>query len=787
MYSVAGNSAVVSHLLQVSLLVHTVQEVPTAPPPVTSGNEGIEVDNEDEEMGPRLRVVIPQSQPSRPESMLMNINGSLSIFESHQEERVGEGDIEDMGVASLPPPPPSPPASDEGEEVPTLPTTAPPPVPDHLNLPLTEDDLHGEQPATPTSGVPDDLIPPSDGEDGRQGETGMFAPPTSSPPPTPDGSPMFVSTESLPALPTSRPPLISDDTADHNDLPLLTSKSALISDDTIDSSDIPPPTLPNSRPPLISDDSSFSSMEQPPQPTTPLTSGHVVDVPLTDSGSRCPPGYVQLEIELKKRAGSELGVTVASSGPPMRDHFMIRRIKVAGAAAKDGRLRPGDRLIAVNGKSLAGLNHAAVLQELNNAPKDCHLTIWRDTSSEAAATTNTNVNIPTFSGSRSSLTNASDDEEEGFLTRKRSLSNISLENSPLAVAKKRSASRGISPRDSPLAHNRLNVASARVKGSPLSKRWSAEDVPLVGPAGELLGLSPPPFSVSSNKQSPERSVHEPNQNTMEFVHDYVTDIPLPNMLPQPPGTPPTDTPPEPPGTPPTDTPPGTPLMDTPPQPPGTPPTDIPPQPPGTPPTDTPPQRPSTPPTDTSPSTPPPPFPSAPPPTLQRGMKLDMTAIAAAMRIAADEISDDSADEEAPPPPPQTMAPPTNELPSERVAKEAPPPVPQSTPPSARDGSIAMIPDKEAPLPVSQTTPPIKIVETDGMENEINRKAKEVERPKSLGPVPKGNRLEGTPFEIEVVKGLLGGLGLTVCENELGMIAVKALTTRSPITKDGNIR
>lgn len=67
------------------------------------------------------------------------------------------------------------------------------------------------------------------------------------------------------------------------------------------------------------------------------------------------------------------------------------------------------------------------------------------------------------------------------------------------------------------------------------------------------------------------------------------------------------------------------------------------------------------------------------------------------------------------------------------------------------------------------------------------KLKEVERPKSLGPVPKGKRLEDAPFEIEVMKGLIGGLGMTVCENELGMIAVKALTNRSPITKDGNIR
>ena len=59
-------------------------------------------------------------------------------------------------------------------------------------------------------------------------------------------------------------------------------------------------------------------------------------------------------------------------------------------------------------------------------------------------------------------------------------------------------------------------------------------------------------------------------------------------------------------------------------------------------------------------------------------------------------------------------------------------------------------------------------------------------PKSLGPVPKGKRLEGAPFEIEVVKGMFG-LGLTVCTTEIGMIAVKSLTSRSPITKEGNMK
>ena len=65
------------------------------------------------------------------------------------------------------------------------------------------------------------------------------------------------------------------------------------------------------------------------------------------------------------------------------------------------------------------------------------------------------------------------------------------------------------------------------------------------------------------------------------------------------------------------------------------------------------------------------------------------------------------------------------------------------------------------------------------------KQNEVERPKSLGPVPKGARLEHGPFEIEIAKGIFG-LGLSVGMGSTGMIEVVALTSRSPIRKDANI-
>ena len=493
---------------------------------------------------------------------------------------------------------------------------------------------------------------------------------------------------------------------------------------------------------------------------------------MPDDGSGRPHGFVQLEVDLKKRVKGGLGVTVVSSGAPTNDLFMIRRIIAAGAAAKDGRLRPGDRLVAVNGKNLAGLHHAAVLQELNNAPKECHLTIWRDPmASEAADATPPSYPTSRRSGSHSSLIAGSDDEQQEGLMTKRSLSISSLENSPLAVAKKLSVGKGISPRGSPLVHNRLSLASAAapaasmhtppaVNGtSPLTKRWSAEAALFAGPAGEIMDLSPPPpVSVSLINPSPDGTNSPIGGQTPELLTRMGGENGMRDNLTNGDEFYRTETPP----------------IATPPQP---------------------------------PSTPPPPIPSAPPPTMHRGVKLDLTEVAAAMKVAADKIVSSSEDEEeggdgeeAPPPLPQTTPPPpaiaTEEEappplpqtlpPPTEAEKEAPPPLPQTTPPSSTK-------EEEAPPPLPQTTPPPPTEAEKGAESEEvdhsanEKKSVEADRPKSLGPIPKGKRLEDAPFEIEVSKGILGGLGMTLCENELGMIAVKALTNRSPITKDGNIK
>lgn len=702
-----------------------MQEVPLAPPPIIiEAEETVEVESDaGEDERPHLHLVVQQTKPSRPESVLINIDGSLPLFESHHqfvESGREEGDLNELpgGLLdsfSFPPPPPSPPASENSDsegDAPNVPTNAPPPIPDDSTFPQTGDNNYSL----------DLELPP-------------ILPPTS-------------------RLPVGDSALYEDEGLQDEPVALLPSTGPPPEDITANLADSLPPELPTTKPPLISDYSSFeSSSEVPPlssddhlplpSPLLHYAPPHTITISEPPPDDSIPSGFTLLEIDLKKRATSGLGITVESSHPPTSHLFMIRRIMAAGAAAKDGRLRSGDILIAVNGKSLANLSLAVVLQELNNAPKDCRLTIWRSSSLDNTPAAVT----PTFTGSRTSLLTNSDEEDEGGVKKKRSLSMHSLDKSPLSVAKKLSAGRGISPRGSPLAHNRVqSFATARSNGSPLSKRWSAESVPAVtGPAGESLDLSPPPqpasLIASQMKQSPLMSsqirgdrrpaVAVGNGEAQAEEDSEAIDVMSDDMLP-PRGSPSSDTPPLPPGTPPTG--------------------DIPPQPPSTPPAaDTPPLP---------PDTPPPPVPSAPPSTMVRGVVLDMSKIAEALGITGDGDSEDEEQEEAPPPIPQTTPPTTKDVDEGRASEDAPPPSP--------------------PVATHPST------EVDGVP-EDKTELKEVERPKSLGAVPRGRRLEDAPFEIEVTKGLLGSLGMSVCENELGMIAVKALTNRSPVAKDGNIR
>ena len=302
-----------------------------------------------------------------------------------------------------------------------------------------------------------------------------------------------------------------------------------------------------------------------------------------------PHGYTQLEFTLKKRARSGLGITVVASSGSTKNLFMIRRLIAGGVAAKDGRIKQGDRLVSVNSKSLQELTHASVLQTITDAPKDCHLVIWRDPDYNLDSMSSTQ-SFPSHGGSRTSL--VSNDDENKKCEGKRRLSTPNQDHSPLRILRRLSQGRSSPGKGTPVM-SRYSLTAAARKESPLRvKRWStgeAFEKDEVGKKSSLDFYFPlKPSEDVQDKMSSGSATPVPSPPDTKLPSPPDTKLPSPpdTKLPSPPGTPP----PSPPGTPlpslpgtPPPSPPGTPL----PSPPGTPPPSPPgtplPSPPGTPP------------------------------------------------------------------------------------------------------------------------------------------------------------------------------------------------------------
>ena len=380
-----------------------------------------------------------------------------------------------------------------------------------------------------------------------------------------------------------------------------------------------------------------------------------------------PMGFQKLVLQMKKRARSGLGVTIVQGLGKTKGIFMVRRIMAGGVAARDKRIRPGDRLVAVNNKSLRNLSHAEVLQTINDAPKDIQLVIWRDPEFELDATSS----IYSI-GSRSSI--VSDDDTDDSLPKRHSL--VSVER----LARDGGRARG-SPnitRYSTSMLDRLMSAGQQASPGTLKRRSAVILFPNVGPAGEILSSPTPPPTSPTHTFTPPNPLPSPNTLSPSPVPPSLSPSPEPTSAFH---------------------------------------------------------------QDTHP--PPSPPPSPPPPS---------SLLTQANNYTKND-SDDSP--ETPPPPP-----------------------PPSTHPPSEDAFM---------LTFGQNRTTAQQKQDISLQDRIQAlERNEVERPKSLGPIPKGARLEHEPFEIEITKGIFG-LGLSVGVGSTGMIVVTALTSRSPIRKDGNIR
>nr|CAB3263926.1 multiple PDZ domain protein [Phallusia mammillata] len=125
------------------------------------------------------------------------------------------------------------------------------------------------------------------------------------------------------------------------------------------------------------------------------SSGHrAMTSPSSEVGSEnqdplmCPitPGR-ETTIEINK-GKSGLGVSIVGGSDSLLNSILVHTVYDEGAAAKDGRLWPGDRILFVNTHDLRHATHDQAIEVLRNTPGKVRLTVHRDENREAVNSEN---------------------------------------------------------------------------------------------------------------------------------------------------------------------------------------------------------------------------------------------------------------------------------------------------------------------------------------------------------------------------------------------------------------
>ncbi|KAG7326528.1 hypothetical protein KOW79_009929 [Hemibagrus wyckioides] len=113
--------------------------------------------------------------------------------------------------------------------------------------------------------------------------------------------------------------------------------------------------------------------------------------PVHESGQRAVPQYKELDVFIKRDQETGFGFRVLGGEGPEQPVY-IGAIIAQGAAEKDGRLRAGDELMAIDGITVRGKSHKQVLDLMTNAARNGQVlltvrrkVIYRDISDDEGA------------------------------------------------------------------------------------------------------------------------------------------------------------------------------------------------------------------------------------------------------------------------------------------------------------------------------------------------------------------------------------------------------------------
>ncbi|XP_025199580.1 multiple PDZ domain protein-like isoform X3 [Melanaphis sacchari] len=128
------------------------------------------------------------------------------------------------------------------------------------------------------------------------------------------------------------------------------------------------------------DQKSADKPKQPEKPKSqsPVCLDHSVEPPPDPATAPIKPGF-ESTIEINKdKVG--LGLSIVGGSDTLLDVVIIHEVYPDGAAAKDGRLRPGDQLVEVNGEDFRNITHIKALGVLRQTPAKVTMVVLRDES-----------------------------------------------------------------------------------------------------------------------------------------------------------------------------------------------------------------------------------------------------------------------------------------------------------------------------------------------------------------------------------------------------------------------
>ncbi|XP_069682015.1 multiple PDZ domain protein-like isoform X7 [Periplaneta americana] len=191
-------------------------------------------------------------------------------------------------------------------------------------------------------------------------------PPLSSLKPQKSPPPKSIQTMSPSVMPNSGLPTFETPTA-HSKSPATTPGSCLGHPTSLATTPVSPSASPS------------STLRLSPSPTAKHQSSTPEEPPVDPTKCEITPGK-ETTVEINKDKMG-LGLSIVGGSDTLLGVIIIHEVYPDGAAAKDGRLKPGDQILEVNSEDFRSITHSRALAALRQTPAKVKMVVFRDEAS----------------------------------------------------------------------------------------------------------------------------------------------------------------------------------------------------------------------------------------------------------------------------------------------------------------------------------------------------------------------------------------------------------------------